>query len=146
MQVSKVVENEKLPIKGKTVLNAAVTLATIFQKDESLPDYVSFNEKGQVSLVYDKVTVSLGRNENIEEKMARAQAILPLLDGKEGTLHLESVTDTAKQVTFEPVGNDIVTQTSTEWTGGYDANGEYTGEGEYDERGKYVGPPPPFRF
>lgn len=142
VQVSKVVENEKLPIKGKTVLNAAVTLATIFQKDESLPDYVSFNEKGQVSLVYDKVTVNLGRNENIEEKMARAQAILPLLDGKEGTLHLESVTDTAKQVTFEPVGNDIVTQTTATWTGGYDANGEYTGEGEYDERGKFVGPPP----
>ena len=142
IQVSKVVENEKLPIKGKAVLNAAVTLATIFQKDAALPDYVSFNDKNQVSLVYDKVTVSLGRNEYIEDKMARAQAILPLIEGKEGILHMESVTDTAKQVTFEPAGNETLTKTSTEWTGGYDANGEYTGVGEYDERGKFVGPPP----
>lgn len=142
IRVSKVVENEKLPIKGKAVLNAAVTLATIFQKDAALPDYVSFNDKSQVSLVYDKVTVNLGRNEYIEDKMARAQAIIPLLEGKEGILHLESVTDTAKQVTFEPAGEETLTKVSTEWTGGYDANGEYTGEGEYDERGKFVGPPP----
>lgn len=143
VRVGKVVENEKLPIKGKTVLNAAVTLATIFQKDVSLPEYVSFNEKGQVSLIYDKVTVSLGRNEYIEDKMARAQAILPLIEGKEGILHLESVTDTSKQVTFEPGGDaETITKNTAEWTGGYDANGEYTGEGEYDERGKFVGPPP----
>ena len=142
IQVGKVVENEKLPIKGKTVLSAAVTLATIFQKDEALPEYVTFDEKGQVSLVYDKVTVSLGRNEYIEDKMARAQAILPLIEGKEGTLHLESITETAKQVTFEPAGEEVLTKTTTEWAGGYDANGEYTGEGEYDERGKFVGPPP----
>ena len=42
-------------------------------------------------------------------------------------------------VTFEAEEEEI---TAENWNGGYDENGDYTGDGEYDESGKYVGPKP----
>ena len=76
---------------------------------------------------------------NLEDKMTRVIAILPQLAGQKGILHAENVTDSVKTITFEA---EIEEVTAENWTGGYDENGEYTGDGEYDESGKHVGPKP----
>lgn len=138
IQVDKVVKNEKLPIKGTPVLDTAVALSTIFQKNDLLPDYIEFDENYQISLIYGDITVKLGEDEKLEDKMARVFAILPMISGKKGILHMESITDSGKP-TFEMEKEEI---TAENWTGGYDENGDYTGDGEYDENGKYVGPKP----
>lgn len=138
IHVENVILNEKLPIKGKTILNTAVALSIIFQKNDMLPDHISFDENNQISLIYGDITVQVGSDQNLENKMSRAFAILPLITGKKGILHLESDTDSAKP-TFEEEVEEI---TAENWTGGYDENGEYTGDGEYDEEGNYIGPKP----
>lgn len=38
IQVNSIVMDEKLDIKGDTVLNTAVALSTIFQKNDMIPD------------------------------------------------------------------------------------------------------------
>ena len=139
IQVSRVIKDEKLPIKGTTVLNTAVSLATIFQKNQMLPDHIEFDENYQISLVYGNITVILGDDKYLEEKMNRVAAILPKLSGETGILHMENVTDTSKTITFEREAAEV---TAENWTGGYDENGDYTGDGEYDENGKYVGKKP----
>lgn len=139
IQVNYVIKDEKLPIKGTTVLNTAVALATIFQKNQVIPDHIQFDENYQISLLYGNITVMLGKDRYLEDKMSRVIAILPLITGESGILHVESVTDSVKTITFERDLGDI---TAENWNGGYDENGEYTGDGEYDESGKYVGPKP----
>ena len=139
IQVSRVIKDEKLPIKGTTVLNTAVSLATIFQKNQMLPDHIEFDENYQISLVYGNITVILGDDKYLEDKMNRVAAILPKLSGETGILHMENVTDTSKTITFEREAAEV---TAENWTGGYDENGDYTGDGEYDENGKYVGKKP----
>lgn len=52
---------------------------------------------------------------------------------------MENYTETEKNCTFEA---DVEPVTAENWTGGYNENGEYTGDGEYDENGKYVGAKP----
>ena len=136
--VKRVVKGEKLPIK-ETVLNTAVALSTIFAKNDSLPDHIQFDESYEISLLYGDITVSLGKDVNLEDKMTRVIAILPQLAGQKGILHAENVTDSVKTITFEA---EIEEVTAENWTGGYDENGEYTGDGEYDESGKYVGAKP----
>lgn len=138
IQVDNVVMNEKLPIKGTAILNTAVALSTIFQKNDMLPDHIAFDESNQISLVYGDITVQLGEDKNLEDKMAKAFAILPKITGKKGILHLESDTDSSKP-TFE---EEVDKTAAKDWNGGYDENGEYTGDGEYDENGSYVGPKP----
>ena len=139
IQVNSVLKNEKLPIKGDTVLNTAVALVSIFAKNEMIPDHIVFDETYQISLLYGDIIVQLGKDQYLEDKMARAIAILPMLDERQGILHLESVTDSVKLITFEEEEIEI---TAENWNGGYDENGEYTGDGEYTKYGKHIGPKP----
>ena len=93
--MKRVVKGEKLPIK-ETVLNTAVALSTIFAKNDSLPDHIQFDESYEISLLYGDITVSLGKDVNLEDKMTRVIAILPQLAGQKGILHAENVTDSVK--------------------------------------------------
>ena len=125
IQVNSVVMDEKLDIKGDSVLNTAVALSTIFQKNEMIPDHIQFDSSYSISLIYGDITVQLGKDEDLEEKMNRVIAILPKLTGKKGILHMESVsTDTN---TFEEEKEPV---TAENWNGGYDEQGNYTGDGE----------------
>ncbi|MCF0133651.1 MAG: cell division septal protein [Blautia sp.] len=139
IQVSYVIMGQELPIKGKAIMNTAVALATIFQKNDLVPDHIQFDDNSQISLLYGDITVMLGKDEFLEDKMARVIAILPKISGKKGILHAESVSDNLKNITFEEEKLQI---SPDQWNGGYDENGEYTGEGEYDEEGNHVGPKP----
>ena len=138
IQPKKVVMEEKLPIK-ETVLNTAVALSTIFAKNDMVPDHIMFDDNYEISLLYADITVQLGKDEYLEDKMTRAIAILPQLEGQKGILHMENISRNSKTVTFEAEEVEI---TAENWNGGYDENGDYTGDGEYDENGNYVGPKP----
>ena len=138
IQPKKVVMEEKLPIK-ETALNTAVALSTIFAKNDMVPDHIMFDDSYEISLLYGDITVQLGKDEYLEDKMTRAIAILPQLEGQKGILHMENISRNSKTVTFEAEEVEI---TAENWNGGYDENGDYTGDGEYDENGDYVGPKP----
>ena len=138
IHVKKVIRDEKLPIKD-TVLNTAVALATIFSKNDMVPDHIEISDNYEISLLYGDITVNLGKDEYLEDKMTRAIAILPQISGEKGILHMENITENVKTVTFEAEETVI---TAENWNGGYDENGDYTGDGEYDENGKYVGAKP----
>lgn len=151
IEVSHVILGEKLPIKGNTILTTAVALATIFQKNETVPDHIEFDTSYQITLVYGDITVMLGKDENLEDKMTRVIAILPKLEGKKGILHLENVTENSKTITFEGESEADVLTTDissvyenalANWHGGYDEIGSYTGDGQYDANGNYVGEQP----
>lgn len=132
IKVKKVIQNEKLPIKDETVMNTAVALSTIFAKNDKVPDHIEFEDDGQISLVYGDITVKLGKDEYLEDKMTRVLAILPMISEKKGILHAENVNDNSKNITLEQEQDE--SQTSAEnWTGGYD------GVSEYDRDGNYVG-------
>ena len=138
IQPKKVVMEEKLPIK-ETVLNTAVALSTIFAKNDMVPDHIMFDDSYEISLLDGVITVQRGQDEYLEDKMTRAIAILPQLEGQKGILHMENISRNSKTVTFEAEEVEI---TAENWNGGYDENGDYTGDGEYDENGDYVGPKP----
>ena len=136
ISVKNVVQNEKLDLKGASVLNTAIVLATIFQKNDFLPDDIRFDEKGQISLIYKDINVSLGKDEYLEDKLSRVIAILPKIEGRKGILHVEMVNSSSRTITFE------LAVTEESWDGGYDEHGEFTGDGSYDKNGNYVGPKP----
>src|SRR5699024_2795163 len=129
--VDRVVQDVKLRIED-TVLNTDVAMSTIYAENDNTSDHIQFVEKGSISLLYGDITVRLGRDQFLEDKMTRVIAILPQLSGQKGILHLENVTDSVKTITFEA---EVEPVTAENWTGGYDENGDYTGYDEYDENG-----------
>ena len=142
IQVNKIVMDEKLDIKGDTVLNTAVALSTIFQKNDMIPDHIQFDSSYSISLIYGDITVQLGKDENLEEKMNRVIAIMPKIQGKKGILHMESVSTDTNTFEEEKEEQDNTEITAENWNGGYNEEGDYTGDGEYDENGNYVGAKP----
>ena len=142
IQVNKIVMDEKLDIKGDTVLNTAVALSTIFQKNDMIPDHIQFDSSYSISLIYGDITVQLGKDENLEEKMNRVIAIMPKIQGKKGILHMESVSTDTNTFEEEKEEQDNTEITAENWNGGYNEDGDYTGDGEYDENGNYVGSKP----
>lgn len=139
IQVNSIVMDEKLDIKGDTVLNTAVALSTIFQKNDMIPDHIQFDNSYSISLIYGDITVQLGKDADLEEKMNRVIAILPKIQGKKGILHMESVATESNTFEEELEQEEV---TAENWNGGYDEDGNYTGDGEYDEDGNYVGAKP----
>ena len=143
IQVSHVVKGEKLPMEGDTILNTAVSLARIFEKNDSIPDNISFDENHQITLQYGDIRVELGQDQYLEDKMEKVLAILPLLKGKKGILHLENVSDTVQKVTFEEETGEEETDPngdlledsgdSSEDDGSYDDSGY--DDGSYDDSG-----------
>ena len=142
IQVNKIVMDEKLDIKGDTVLNTAVALSTIFQKNDMIPDHIQFDSSYSISLIYGDITVQLGKDENLEEKMNRVIAIMSKIQGKKGILHMESVSTDTNTFEEEKEEQDNTEITAENWNGGYNEDGDYTGDGEYDENGNYVGAKP----
>ena len=100
-------------------MNTAVALSTIFSKNDKVPDHIEFGDDGQISLVYGDITVKLGKDEYLEDKMTRVLAILPLISGKKGILHAENVNDNSKTITLEQEQDENQNSEET-WTGGYD--------------------------
>ena len=123
-----------LPIKGKTVLNTAVSLARIFEKNESIPDHIIFDENYQITLQYGDIQVELGQDQYLEEKMEKVIAILPLIQGKKGILHLENISDSMQNVTFEETVDEKETDSDQEGTA-EDEEGDSDSTGDtYDDR------------
>ena len=63
---------------------------------------IYFGSDNTLTLYFGGVKASLGKRENLEEKIMELQYMIPSLEGKSGTLRMESYTEETKTITFEP--------------------------------------------
>ncbi|MCI8300409.1 MAG: cell division protein FtsQ [Lachnospiraceae bacterium] len=101
LDVKQIVLNEKLPIKGKSVLKNLLALTQALKKYKLIPGSIKYGEEGNYTLKYGKISVNLGQAENFNEKILRLSYIMPKLEGEQGVLHLESWTENTTDITFE---------------------------------------------
>ncbi len=104
MDVEQIVLGEKLPIKGNSVLKNLLALTQVLKKYELAPKSIKYGVEGSYTLKYGKISVMLGQAEDFNEKVSRLSKILPKLEGKKGTLHLESWSENTTDITFEQSG------------------------------------------
>lgn len=120
----------KLPIEDKELFKSVVTLAQLLNKNEILPDEIHFDEENAMSLYFEKNTVLLGQNKNLEDKISNLKAIYPKMSSMEGTLDLENFTSDSSTAIFKK-GNG-------KKDGGDKEEGESESESE-SETGKSAG-------
>lgn len=94
-------EGEKLKGVNARNLNTILSVGKMLEKTERKPDRLLFNEMRQLVLHYGEIEVRLGSDENMDEKMNRMIGILPALDGMQGILHLENITENTETVVFD---------------------------------------------
>jgi len=96
----KVVLYEKLPIENDAVLKEVLVCTQALKKYNVVPNIIILDEQNNITLRYDTIKVILGDESNLTEKIMRLPVILPDLDGKSGTLHVEDWTTDNKSIIF----------------------------------------------
>ncbi|MCF0186955.1 MAG: hypothetical protein HUJ98_10765 [Bacteroidaceae bacterium] len=86
---------------GERKVGYLVTLIKTVEKYELMPQNITFDENGRMTLVYEDYNIMVGDVDYIEEKMKRAINILPNVEGMKGTLHLENFSPTSTDIVFE---------------------------------------------
>lgn len=81
--------NRKLKVADASVFSTIWGIAKMVEKFNVQPDKVVFGDDNNVTMYYGDIRVLIGDSSLLEEKIARAAAILPKLVGKSGELHLE---------------------------------------------------------
>lgn len=101
LNVKEAKQGEKIKGINKKRLNTILSVGKMLEKTEQKPDRLVFNALKQLVLYYGSIEVNMGSDENMDEKMNRLIGILPQLEGMEGVLHLENVTEDTASVVFD---------------------------------------------
>ena len=106
LDVEKAELYQQLPVKDAGLYNTIVTLTKTLNKNGIVPNEIRFNTSNTITLIFDKINVNLGDDTVLEDKISALQSILEQLDGKTGTIYMESYSENSGQVTFKNEGGD----------------------------------------
>lgn len=101
LKFDSVVLYEALPVEDKSVFAEILDLTQLLSKYDLAADQMYFDSGYNVFLYFDNVEVAMGSKNNIDEKVIQLPYILPSLEGKKGTLHLEDYDENTESVRFE---------------------------------------------
>ena len=96
-----VIIHEKLPVENESVFGEILDITQLLAKYDLGADKIFFDSELNMYLYFDEVEVSLGTNENIDEKIIQLQYILPKLEGKSGILEMSDYNANTQNITFE---------------------------------------------
>lgn len=94
-------QSKHLVVENKSVFNTMASLKQMINKDNIPPEYVSFDAEYNIYLFYDDIEVRLGQDVDLENKMTTLAAIMPKIEGMEGTLMLENYSNIQNGVVFQ---------------------------------------------
>ncbi len=95
-----VVLYEKLPLEEEYLLAGLLELTQTLNKYGILPREVHFASGEKPELGYGEIKVVVGTMDYLSQKIVRLSNILPQLEGKQGTLHLENWTPETTDIYF----------------------------------------------
>ena len=101
---------QKLSVSNASILRTMLSVTQLLIQSDFIPDSVSFDASGNMTLRYGNVVVQLGQDEYLEEKIANLVQIYPQISSKSGTLQMEGFTGKNSSVTFREDGKDTETE------------------------------------
>lgn len=83
-----------LPVTNKKIFEEILNLTQILSVNQIQVDKIHYTSSGNVSLYIDEIEVVLGDSSNINGKIAELSDMMKQLEGKSGTLYLDSYDET----------------------------------------------------
>ena len=102
---------QKLVMKNASLLRTMLNITQLLIQRELIPDSVTFDANQNMILRLGPVTVLLGRDEYLEEKVANLVSIYPQIQSEAGTLNMEGFTGKNEAITFK---SDAASQQESE--------------------------------
>nr|MCR5580704.1 hypothetical protein [Pseudobutyrivibrio sp.] len=86
---------------GQDQIGYLTSLIKILQKNDLMPNAITYDENNHITIGYDTYSIALGSSVYLEEKIDRMLRILPQIEGLYGTLHLENYSNQNTDIVFE---------------------------------------------
>lgn len=95
---------QKLPVESEDIFQEILNLTQILSVYEINVDKIQYNSFGDATLYMGEIEVILGGNEELNGKVAELNDILPRLEGRSGTLYLDTYSEanTNAMYAFKP--------------------------------------------
>lgn len=93
---------QPLPVEDAGIFKDILSITQLVNKYNLSVSRIYFGSDATLTLYFENVRAALGNSINLEEKIMKLQYMLPELEGKSGTLRMESYTDETKSISFEP--------------------------------------------
>ena len=100
LKVKKPAIGEPLPV-GKTNRRTLLAIQEGLEKQQLSVSVITFTEDGTILLTCGDMMINLGTRASITDKIKRLQYVLPYIEGKKGTLHLEEWTQENTDIVFD---------------------------------------------
>lgn len=81
---------EPLPVENEEIFQTILNVTQMLNKYEIVTDKIYFNDNYEMILYFGDVRVDMGGMDLLEEKIQRLGGILPLVEGKSGTIHMDN--------------------------------------------------------
>ena len=104
---------QKLVPQNASQLRTMLNITQLLIKSDLIPDSVTFDSNQNMVLRLGPVTVQLGQDEYLEEKIANLVSIYPQIKGEAGTLNMEGFTGKNEAITFK-ADSETVSEPETE--------------------------------
>lgn len=105
LQFDHIVTGQKLPVEDEDVFANILNITKLLQKYELTSDKIYFNSSGGITLYFGEVRVLLGNDAaTLEDKLMLLASLLPNLEGKSGTLQMQTYDADGGKYVFKPEG------------------------------------------
>jgi cell division protein FtsQ len=92
---------QPLNVANAEVFEVLLSMTQMMKKYELTPDAITLkNDSTEVVLTFKNVRINLGAGDNMDEKASRIKTLLPDLEDKSGTLHMEEYTNESTNISF----------------------------------------------
>lgn len=88
----KMILTEKLTVEKDELFDVIKDLTRLIHKYEIDIDTIHFQSNNEVILYSEKIKILLGKKDMYDEQIAELKNMLPNIEGKKGTLHMENFT------------------------------------------------------
>ncbi len=103
LKFGQIVLYQKLPVEDEKIFQEILNLTQILTINNLQVERIQYSSLGEATLYLGGIEVLLGGNEHLNSKITELSSMLPQLEGRSGTLHLENYDETNSAVsTFQP--------------------------------------------
>lgn len=93
---------ETLPVTNKEVFQTILTISQLYEKYEMEAELIQFTSGGNIIVYTGNIKASMGKGDNIDDKVMTLASIMPKLSDQSGTVKLENYTKDTKNIIFKP--------------------------------------------
>ncbi len=101
LKFNHVVLHEALPVENEEIFQEILNITNLLNKYGLSATKIYFDSFYNVTLYFGDVRVIVGEDTDLDQVIMHLTGILPHLEGKSGVLHMETFSESSKDVTFE---------------------------------------------